>query len=323
MEVLGFYDEPYVVRVAPPPRRIPRPVVTTAPPMTPATDATSRVASLWETTQIEESALEWWRPQVVARRRLGGSRVRVSTLGALAAAIFLIVLTISSVLSGRSEQVEQTRSTIITEAVALENLLPQLSDVVTALDDPTGPDLATSTEILLSAESTARRLFSAAGSLQEDDSDIRAAAVTGASEVLEVTSRVNRLLAYRLAVDGILQPPALPDAPGSDQLAAVTESVTGWRVEVELALEEITSSALPAHNALLEEWMKGLDAWQARYLDAVRQDDVEGAGAARADLEDQLASLGAALRSELATVSGELLSQLGDATTAIDRLVGD
>ncbi|HEX7098076.1 MAG TPA: hypothetical protein VF377_02450, partial [Acidimicrobiia bacterium] len=163
MEVLGFYDEPYVVRVAPPPRRIPRPVVTTAPPMTPATDATSRVASLWETTQIEESALEWWRPQVVARRRLGGSRVRVSTLGALAAAIFLIVLTISSVLSGRSEQVEQTRSTIITEAVALENLLPQLSDVVTALDDPTGPDLATSTEILLSAESTARRLFSAAG----------------------------------------------------------------------------------------------------------------------------------------------------------------
>src|SRR5690606_12637247 len=67
MEVLGFYDEPYVVRVAPPPRRIPRPVVTTAPPMTPATDATSRVASLWETTQIEESALEWWRPQVVAR----------------------------------------------------------------------------------------------------------------------------------------------------------------------------------------------------------------------------------------------------------------
>lgn len=249
--------------------------------------------------------------------------MRVSTLGALAAAIFLIVLTISSVLSGRSEQVEQTRSTIITEAVALENLLPQLSDVVTALDDPTGPDLATSTEILLSAESTARRLFSAAGSLQEDDSDIRAAAVTGASEVLEVTSLVNRLLAYRLAVEGILQPPALPDAPGSDQLAAITESVTGWRVEVELALEEITSSALPAHNALLEEWMKGLDAWQARYLDAVRQDDVEGAGAARADLEDQLASLGAALRSELATVSGELLSQLGDATTAIDRLVGD
>lgn len=291
--------------------------------MTPATDATSRVASLWETTQIEESALEWWRPQVIARRRLGGSRVRVSTLGALAAAIFLIVLTISSVLSGRSEQVEQTRSTIITEAVALENLLPQLSDVVTALDDPTGPDLATSTEILLSAESTARRLFSAAGSLQEDDSDIRAAAVTGASEVLEVTSLVNRLLAYRLAVEGILQPPALPDAPGSDQLAAITESVTGWRVEVELALEAITSSALPAHNALLEEWMKGLDAWQARYLDAVRQDDVEGAGAARADLEDQLASLGAALRSELATVSGELLSQLGDATTAIDRLVGD
>ena len=55
----------------------------------------------------------------------------------------------------------------------------------------------------------------------------------------------------------------------------------------------------------------------------MRQDDVEGAGAARADLQDQLASLGAALRSELATVSGELLSQLGDATTAIDRLVGD
>ena len=72
MEVLGFYDEPYVVRVAPQRRPIGRPVVTAEAPRAPSADATSRVAGLWETTQIEENALEWWRPQVISRRRLGG-----------------------------------------------------------------------------------------------------------------------------------------------------------------------------------------------------------------------------------------------------------
>src|SRR5690606_42159854 len=84
---------------------------------------------------------------------------------------------------------------------------------------------------------------------------------------------VSRLLAYRLAVEGLLQPPALPDSPGSQDLAQVTEIVTGWRVDVEVGLEEITSSVLPAHRSQLAEGAASLDAWQVAYLDAVPQDD--------------------------------------------------
>ena len=323
MEVLGFYDEPYVVRVAPQRRPIGRPVVTAEAPRAPSADATSRVAGLWETTQIEENALEWWRPQVISRRRLGGRRVRLSSLVMTVAAIVMVVVGVSRATSDRAEQAQRTREVITVEAASLREVVPRLSDVIRSLDDPAGPDLATSTEVVLSAESAARTLFSAAGGLGEDDADVRAASISVASDVLEVTSTVNRLLAYRLAVEGVLQPPPLPDTPTSQDLAAVTEAVTGWRVEVELALEEIASSALPGHHEPLQGWVAGLDRWQAAYLDSVRQDDADAVGAARADLESQLASLGDDMRSELSVAGGELLSQLGDATAVIDRLLGD
>src|SRR5690606_15583677 len=119
------------------------------------------------------------------------------------------------------------------------------------------------------------------------------------------------------------QPPALPDSPGSQDLAQVTEIVTGWRVDVEVGLEEITSSVLPAHRSQLEEWAASLDAWQVAYLDAVRQDDTASVAAARSDLDAQLESLRATMRAELGTVGGELLSQLADASEAIEALLGD
>src|SRR5690606_28892477 len=72
----------------------------------------------------------------------------------------------------------------------------------------------------------------------------------------------------------------------------------------------------------LQGWVAGLDRWQAAYLDSVRQDDADAVGAARADLESQVASLGDDRRSELGVAVGELLSQLGDATAVIDRVLG-
>lgn len=323
MEVLGFFDRPYVVHVSTPPRRVARPVVVAEAPRAPALDATSRVAELWETTQIEESALDWWKPHVISRRRLGGSRIRLSAVIGIAVVLVTAVAGLRATLLGHAERVELTRATIVSEAAAIDSLIPELSAVVQALDDPSVPDLATSTEVVLSAESAARALFSAAGALGEDDARIRATAVSGASGVLEVTSTVSRLLAYRLAVEGLLQPPALPDSPGSQDLAQVTEIVTGWRVDVEVGLEEITSSVLPAHRSQLEEWAASLDAWQVAYLDAVRQDDPTSVAAARSDLDAQLESLRATMRAELGTVGGELLSQLADASEAIEALLGD
>lgn len=321
MELLGFYDQPYQVAVSrpPAPARVSALVTSihrTSRPLT----SSERVTDLWETTEVNESAMEWWKPQVVARRKLGGRRIRTSSLlVALVVAIGLISVTWSLVQRpGRAA--EESLHTMGSDTEALLQTLPAVEEVVAGIGQPDAPDLTLSTERVLEAESAARRVFADAGSQTGPRRD---AAVSAAGGVLEATSRVNQLLAYRLSAERLLVPPALPPNPGETDLPSATEAVAGWRAEIETGVADLAPEVLPDHRSGLQEWLGSLDGWQSTYLDAIRQEDGQATRASVADLESQILNLRQALLDELAEEGGDLRVQIADARQEAERLLGD
>lgn len=321
MELLGFYDQPYQVAVSrpPPPPRVSA-IVTSMHRSSQALNSNERVSDLWETTEVNESALDWWKPQVIARRKLGGRRMRTSSLlTALIVMVGLVFLTWSLVQRpGRAA--EESLQAMASDTRVLLQTLPAVEEVVTGIGQPDAPDLTLSTERVLDAESAARQLFADAGSQSGPRRD---AAVSAAGGVLEATSRVNQLLAYRLSAERLLVPPVLPSSPGETDLPSATEAVAGWRAEIETGVSDLAPEVLPDHRNGLEQWLGSLDAWQSQYLDAIRQEDSPATGSAVADLESQILDLRQTLLDELAEEGGDLRVQIADARQAAERLLGD
>lgn len=318
MEVLGFYDEPYQVAARTPPPRKAATAIRASQPPRPSADSRSRVSTLWETTEITEGSLDWWKPQVVARRKLGGRRVRVSSLG-IAMVVGGVLLALMLFLVQRPERLaEESISTLRTDARAVMETLAPLEALVTSMGNSQPPDLAATTATALEAESAARALFTDARSLSGPDRD---GAVAAAGGVLEVTSRTNRLIAYRLSTENALVPPSLPVSAEDTDLPSATEAVTSWRADVETGLAELGTEVLPNHRVSLEDWLASLGSWQTRYLDAVRAGDGAAMTATIEGLVAEMESLEAGLLEELAAAGGELLAELADSRKALERLL--
>ncbi|MFP3915761.1 MAG: hypothetical protein ACLFWM_12860 [Actinomycetota bacterium] len=321
MEVLGFFDEPYQVAV----ERIPRPrpmpaIVSSAPAPSGGMDSRSRVSSLWETTEVDPSALEWWKPEVVRRRKLGGSRIRLSAVvAALTATVVLVALLAAAIQRPAREERESLASLRADTAVLREALSP-LEEVAAGLGSEEAPDLSASTERVLAAERAARGVFTGAGALADPP---REAAAALAGDVMEVTGRANRLLAYRLAAGRALTLPDLPIAPTGADLPATTEAVAGWRAEIETAVEDLAPDVLPDHHSGVVAWLDTLDDWQSEYLDALRQENGEAMAGAVADLESGIREQRMALLDELAEAGGDLRGVVSDARQAAEGLLAD
>lgn len=320
MELLGFYDRPYQVAVDRPaaPRRTSS-IVTAVHRTAPTRNFSERVSALWETTEVDESALDWWKPQIIARRKLGGRRMRMSSVFlALTVAVGLAFLLFSA-LQRPQRAAEESLQAISSDSRALLGTLPAVEEVVTSLGNPDSPDLTLSTERVLEAEAAARQLFTDAGS---ESGSRRDAAVSAAGSVLEATGRINRLLAYRLAAERMLVVPALPSDPAETDLPSATEAVAGWRAEIETSVSDLAPEVLPDHRNGLAGWLESLDTWQSQYLDALRQEDAQATRVALADLDSQIRGLRQDLLDDLAEAGGELRADLAGARRQAERLLG-
>lgn len=321
MELLGFYDQPYQVKVTPPPTP-PRAaaIVTFAPHSPRGLTPSGRVSALWDTTEVDESAMERWRPQIIRRRKLGGRRTRMSTLLTALVALVGLVFVSWSLVQRSDRAAEESLQNIGADTREFLRTLPAVEEIVSGIGNPDPPDLTLSTERILDAESSARQLFADAGAQEGSRRD---QAVAAAGGVLEATGRANQLLAYRLAAERMLVVPSLPSDPAATDLPSATEAVAGWRAEIETEIDELAPDVLAGYQSALEEWLRSLDAWQGQYLDAVRQEDRQATGEAVAELEAQIVELRQGLLDELAQAGGELRSEIADARRQAERLLGE
>lgn len=323
MELLGFYDEPYQIEVfRPPTPRLARELVHARHGFERPPEHTSQVAALWQTTELDDSALEWWKPQVIARRKLGGRRLRFSAV-LLWGAIVLVVGLLGWLTLQRPGQVaEEALVTLRADVRSLDASIPPLRELALSLAADEAPDLAEAAEIALTAEGEARKAFTGAGELGADREAEREAAVAGASDILDASSRINRLVAYRLTAESALVEPGLPDTADVD-LTAATGSVAEWRSGVESTLGELPAAVLPDHRSALTDWMAGLEGWQQRYLDAVREENGEAVRSALEGLQGEIRVLRADLLGDLAGAGEEIAAQIDQASVALAPLLSD
>lgn len=319
MELLGFYDQPYQVRVDQP-RRPQRPAAPVRKPA-PVLQHTARVAHLWETTELDDSLLDWWRPEVIRRRKLGGRNFRHATLATWILAAFLVLGGILFVLDRPTRLAEETGLALGTSTTELMAALPALIDQTTALGQTEPPDLAASTTAVLDVEGPAREVFALAGDLAEENEAAREKAVASASTILDVTTRVNRLVAYRLTAETALVTPDLPSVPESDDLASVTEQVANWRGSAETAIDDLSPDVLPTHHDQMQVWRDGFQDWQTAYLDALRQGDPMGMGAALDRHGQEIAELRRLLLAALGSAGDDMTNALTHVETDLGALL--
>ena len=321
MEILGFYDEPYRVHVERPlpPRPVAHHPAGPAVAQTPRDTSKSLVASLWESIDLGDSLLDW-APSVIARRKLAGRSFSTTVVVAalLASAVLSAILWFAT---QRGPALEAEASTAFgTALIQSTQVTDGLIDVVTTLGSPQAPDLADATAAILAAESGARDLFSAAGRLDESDPR-RSVAVAATTTILDATSRTSRLLAYRFAAAQMLTQPSLPT--GADtELAAATEKVAAWRADVQAAMDELPSSTMGAHRRAVQAWVGELEAWQGRYLDAVREGDTVAMASALTAQASRIDDLHQDMLLRLGRGGTSLARDLGPVVADLERLLG-
>lgn len=322
MELLGFYDEPYRVVSSPTrrPRVSPHPVFT-APALRPSShsSSTAMVADLWNTTELDSAALEWWRPGVIARRKLGERKIRTATIVAsmlLAAIVGALLWFVTK----RPAQIDsQARAEFAAATRDVMGTIEPLADLAGALGDAQPPDLVSSTGSILAAESAAREMFSTAGALPsaEADTSVREAAVGVSGTILDATGGLSKLVAFRLTAERILSPPVVPTDPEATDLADATEQVAAWRADVDSGIDELPSGVLTDFYGRLEAWHQQLQGWQEGYLDAVRQGDAEAARSAVHDQGSLVEGLRQDMKANLATRGTEIAGTLRQSSTLI------
>lgn len=330
MELLGFFDEPYRVRVdrpKPPPRAVARAAMTHIPSPSPPSptirpSGRSLVESLWESTTFDDSLLDW-RPGVVARRKLGGREMSTATMVATLITTAVLAALLWFGVQRPGHQAEAADVAMRSGAVLVLESIEDLRALTAALGSDRLDDLSTSTSVVLAAESSARELFASAGAV--DDSlqpgSRREVAVAASGDVLAASGEINRLLAYRAAAERALLSPALPSDPGAVDLTNAIGAVAAWRADVEEAIAALPAQVLGGHFQLVLDWESGLQAWQERYLDALREGDAAAAeqalarlaadvSALRRDLVELLESEAARIDTELAAAGSQVADLL-------------
>lgn len=279
------------------------------------------VADLWETTELDSTALEWWRPGVIARSKLGSREIRTATivasmlLAAIAGALLWFV-------TKRPAQIDsQARANFATVASDVADTIGPLTALARSLGDVQPPDLVSSTATILAAESAARDMFTASGALPADevDSSVKESAVAVSGSVLDATGGLSKLVAFRLTAERVLAPPVVPTEPDATDLADATEQVAAWRADVDSGINQLPSGVLTAFYQRLEAWQQGLQSWQESYLDAVRQGDGAAAGLAVEDQATRIAGLRREMKAELGRRGTEIADTLVQASSLIGR----
>ncbi len=323
MELLGFYDEPYRV-VSVPKRRpvLPARQLLTVPPRVPGThsSSTAMVADLWETTELDSEALEWWKPGVIARRKLGGRKIRTATVVAsmlLAAIVGALLWFVTK----RPAQIDsQARANFVAASSAANGAMKPLTGLARSLGADQPPDLVSSTGTILSAESAARALFAAAGDLPSNEANdaVKENAVGASGTILDATTALSKLVAFRLTAERVLSPPILPSEPEATDLADATEQVAAWRADVDSGINELPSGVLTELFSRLGSWQASLQKWQETYLDAVRQGD---AAATRSAVDDQTARI-EGLRQDMTNELSRRGAEIADGLEQESALIG-
>lgn len=285
MESLGFFEEPAIY--------------------TPI--AARRQRSLLDTAPTEVPSL-------------GGGRMRWSV------ALLSVLIAVSSLATGwwlyRQPQVaaEAATADLDSKATSLVQALVATDLVLTRLEQGAGAIEAEDT--LAGLDRAARDLFAAAAALPATMADERTQATTAAASALEVERALEAAMAFGGGLTAGLLEPRLETDPALSSISDAALAFTDWRTDLAEMAATLPPDAAPVTAAALGALLDGLDGYQTRYLDAMREQDAEAAATTVAALvaeivgihrdgDEELANLAEALRDQVSRIRGTLVALVG------------
>jgi hypothetical protein len=310
MEMFGFIDTPGTA-VAPPRRLVETPL-----PHSPDKPPDGRADRLQ--TAVKADPFEDWEPEEVGRGLTTG-RVRwgvlvtmLVILGAVgAAAAWIYQLPRAEARAAREEMVES--------ANALIGVLGEFEAVNASLA-ASSMDTSRVNTALLSLDAGTRRLFEAAGSLSQEDSEARLEAIAITGLLAEAQGLFTSALTYRSAVIPALVPPALPTDPELVTLEDGAEILAEWEARLDSVRNSLPEGPLAPVTTRLNVISASLPNIQRTYLDAIGEGDPDATAAATRVLNLSLQSAERLLFSELARFRDEVAAMITEADQRIRQL---
>lgn len=308
MEVLGFIDGPGTTTWTTS-EMVPTPVARPTPASAPAADQPT----------IEE-ILETWVPNEV-QDQLTRKKVRWGSITAVIALLTALTGAGYWIYSQPQQAAVAAVAEVTAEASALQANLWTLSDLNETLVADHFPESAAPAR-LLAVDDQARALFGASGNLPSSEAESRALAADGASDVLDASRLVGDALAYRIAVIPILFAPELETDASFIDLDDAAFAFGEWRLRFDTTKAALPTGILSDTTSELGLISAELDEIQARYLDALRNEDGPAAVAALDTLSARLWDAGVLLDEGLAGIQERVATRIDSAGDSLALLLG-
>jgi hypothetical protein len=208
--------------------------------------------------------------------------------------------------------VQAAAATLEPEMVGLKQLNQTLAAPST--------DAGAINQAMLDLESAIRALFEAGATLDHLDAVVKSTVLEIAGEVSEAQRLFSDAHAYRAALIPVLAPPDLETDPELVALEDAAASFSEWQARFESVRTALPSGILPEVTAGLDGLAAEIGRGQRLYLDALGDDDLEGAMLAVGRIEEGLGGVEDILFAALAATSDQVDSLIRNATEGLGAL---
>jgi hypothetical protein len=268
--------------------------------------------------EAEPDPLSDWHPEEIGGRLIGGN-VRWS----LVAVLVLVVAGAAALaywLYQRPSAIEQASLATVTEqALALDASLSALEEFNAGLlQDADSPGTAD----LFALEGEARTLFSSSGALDGSATELRAAALRAASSTLDGVRLADAAHSYRAAVRPILVAPRLETDPELIALDEAARQFGAWQLSFDQVRSALPDEVLPDVTRQLDILAGDLSSIMGRYVDALREDDENGANGALLELSSRISQIHNVMNDAIGDVHERVSGRVAEARESLDRLLG-
>lgn len=290
------------------------PKVTVSPPVRHVLAPTNDLIDQMWTANPEAADLTGWNIQeldtdgsVVARWVFIGTVFTVALALVVASAWFFMGRGDATV-AATLHEIDRASTTLSDSLTSLE---PILADLATGELGDRESAIAASTAV----DASARTLFGHASNLPttEEWADLRSTTVSLSDRSIALARLLSRTTSYVATIDVMFNRPAYPLTADDTEIGDVAEMTAVWVsrfIATSSSLPEV--NALEAHRSEIDELAARLPEWQSTYLDALRADDVDAAGAAVGDLEETILGLQADLIETVQSIATDLADQRSD-----------
>lgn len=279
---------------------------------------TAETVAVMPATEPEDPLFSWLPSDLSAA--FTGRKIRWGLVASLGLLLFVVAATAIWVYQRPAVEQARARESVV---VALEGIRPGLTELAEAnatLDSAT-VDGARVSSATLAVDAGVRRVFDAAATLTDADTEARTRIISVSGDLAEAVRRFGDAVAVRSAVIPALTPPELLTDPTAVSLEDAAAGFANWQARYESVRETLPEATFRQVSEAIAALSANLAGHQGVYLDALAEGDEATASGVVSRISSDLEGIESALMEALAATKGQVDSAISDAQAAFSELI--